>query len=726
MKRFLSLLLCLIPFISYTAPGNWQTFTSASEIRQISISDSTIWCATNGGVLKINSASHQVDKFTNTEGLAQIDIVAVAYDPRGFVWIALPDGLLQIYNLETEEWDAYNEFQNRLVISSILPHDDFVLIGSDIGVAELRLDSKNHWERTWKAEIGPVRELLIADNYIWAAQNNGLRRIELDFINKQIPNAWQQFNMASGLPSNDVTALVSYDNSVAAGTVAGLTFFDGQTWSSPEQTDHQIRDLCIWKNHIVLASNFGVYFKESSGTWSRLANAGAKVNHVCSTDQDELWLGTESEALAYYDEDVTDWVIVASDGPGSNTFSDLLIDNDGHLWATSSKNPTGGVYYYNGEKWRNFNRTNGLPHYDFRTIEIDNFNRIWAGSWGGGITMFEKMDDDSIKVTVLGAMEDNLSGISGSPAYVVITDLQRDAQGFMWFLNHSAGNKQVLDVFDMDIGWQHWTTTEGIRSDKTVTLEIDRFGRKWIGTAGNGLSVVDDNETPFDSGDDDLSQYLDKSEGLESNFINAVEEDLDGTVWIGTADGLNYWFGSDIGVRYSVINDNIQALYVDPRNNKWIGTAGGLSVLDSDNFSWKHYTTSNSELVSDFVTSFAFNEESGDIYVGTTNGLSRFETPFTKPANNLDSVKGYPNPFILEPKQSRFYIDNLALNSSVNIFTEDGYLVKSIPRSEVLGARVSWDGSNDDDEFVASGIYIYLVTTKEGSIKAGKVAVVRN
>jgi len=725
MKKYLSLLLCFAPLILFSATGNWKTFTNASDIRQLSIADSSIWCATNGGVLHINASTHDFSKFTNTEGLAQIDVSSIAYDSSGYVWIAQPDGLLQILNLETGQWDAYNEFQNRLMVSSILPHDNFVLIGSDIGVAELRLDAKNHWERTWKAEIGPVREIMIANGFIWAACEDGVRRISLDFINKQIPNAWQVFNILDGLPSNDVTSLVEFEKFIIAGTAAGIGYFDGQNWSVSEEGTQQIRDLCVWKEHLIFASSNGVSVKDASGAWIRLGNPGTHVQNIGATLNEELWLGTDNEALAYYDENLADWVKVAPDDPGSNTFSDLLIDNDGHLWATSSSKPTGGVYYFDGNRWRNWGSTTGLPHYDYRSLEIDEFGRIWAGSWGGGVTLFEKLENDSIKVTNLGAMDDNLSGVANSPAYVVVVDMKRDDAGFMWFLNREAGNKQVLDLFDMDSGWQHWTTTEGIRSEKVVALEIDRFGRKWIGTEGSGVSVVDDKETPFDPGDDDLSGFLDKSEGLESNYINAIVEDLDGTIWIGTAEGLNYWFGSDIGVRYSVINDNIQALYVDPRNNKWIGTAGGLSVLDSDNFSWKHYTTSNSPLVSDFVTCFAFNENSGEIYIGTTNGLSRFETPYTKPATSLNSVKGYPNPFLLEPQQSRFYVDNLALNSAVSIFTEDGYLVKTIPRSEVLGARVSWDGTNNDGNYVASGIYVYLVTTKEGSVKAGKVAVVR-
>jgi ligand-binding sensor domain-containing protein len=327
-------------------------------------------------------------------------------------------------------------------------------------------------------------------------------------------------------------------------------------------------------------------------------------------------------------------------------------------------------------------------------------------------------------------MDGHLSGIEGAENYVVITDLMSDDQGYMWFLNSHSGSKQSLHVYDLDSSWEHWNSADGIRSVNVSCFEIDHVGRIWIGTGAsngmgaNGVSVVDDNDSPFDKSDDDLSGFLDEAEGLESNNITALAEDLDGTMWIGTTKGLNYWFGT-LGARYSVINDNIQALYVDPRNNKWIGTAGGLSVLDSDNFSWKHYTTSNSQLVSDIITSLAFDEETGELYIGTTNGLSRFETPYTKPASNLNAVKGYPNPFVVDPENARFYIDNLALNSNVNIYTADGFLVKEIPRGEILGARVSWDGTNDNGDPVASGVYIYLVTTKDGQTKSGKIALVR-
>jgi len=714
----------ILTTLLYSA-GGWKTLTNTSEVRDFIIADSTLWAATNGGLLKLDTGDLDYMVFTNTEGLAQIDVSAVAYDKRGYIWVALPNGLLQIYHIADQKWSSYNEFENRLTVKSIFCYDDFVLIASETGIAELRLDDRGRWERTWKAEIGLVQAITIAYEAIWVAQTDGVRRIALDFPNKQIPSAWTHWSAPDGLPSNQVHAIYPYNDTIVAGTESGLAFFDGTAWGNVQLADKIIRRFCLWQGSLCLASSSGIYALIGE-SWQVIGNAGTRVTAVGANESNQLWAATDNDGFLYYDGSNGGWKPFTANGPGANTFSDLLVDRDGHLWATSSKNPTGGVYFFNGSKWLNFRRADGLAHYDYRTIEEDSYGRIWAGSWGGGVTIFEKTDDDSIRFTNLYAMDGNLYGVDVNPNYVVITKIVQDEQGNLWFLNHSAANKQVVTVFDLDNSWEHWTTTEGIRSDKVISVAIDHFGRKWIGTDGNGLSVLDDNQTSYDKTDDDLEGFLDTSDGLESNTVTALVQDLDGTIWIGTTGGLNYWFASQVGARYNVINDNILSLFVDPRNNKWIGTVGGLSILDADNFSWTHYTTSNSALVSDVVTCFALNEKTGEMYIGTTNGLSRFETPFTKPADNLNSVIGYPNPYIIDQEGSRFYIDRLALNSSVRIFTADGFLVKTIPQSQVLGARVSWDGTNDQGAQVADGIYVYLVTTKEGESKAGKIALLRH
>ncbi|MBN1479205.1 hypothetical protein EH223_16050 [candidate division KSB1 bacterium] len=730
MKRVLSLTCLLFPLILV---GQWQTFTNTSEIRQFTIADSMLWSATNGGILRVNVNTLEYKKFTNTEGLAQIDVVAIAHSPNDQLWVAMPDGLLQIMAIESGEWDSYNEFQNEIKVNALMPHHDFVLVGFDKGIAELQLDAKNRWERTWKADIGAVNTILITGEHIWVGQQDGVRRIPLDFPNKQIPSAWERYSVGDGLPGNEINELIQFDGEIVAGTATGIGYFDGLEWSRSELSDHNVQSLCRWKEQLVIASPLGVKVRDQYGLWTNVGQAGANSVSVKSSSNDNLWLGTSDDGLHVWAD--TLWNPLALNCPNSNVFSDLLVDRDGHLWATSTKKPTGGVYYFNGTTWKNFTRPNGLATFEYHAIEEDLHGRIWAGSWGGGVTLFEKVGDDSITFTNLYSMDGNLSGVIGAENYVVITDIKSDEHGNLWFLNSDADDKRVLHVYDLEDRWQHWLATEsaseeGIRSVKVLCLEIDATGRKWIGTGSssgggaNGLSVLDDKGTPFDTSDDDLKGFLDETEGLESNHVTSLAEDQNGTMWIGTTKGLNYWYGT-VGARYSVINDNIQALLVDPRNNTWIGTAGGLSVLEEDNFTWKHYTTSNSQIVSDFISCLAFDEETGELYIGTTNGLSRFKTPFTKPASNLNAVKGYPNPFIISEENPFYYIDNLTLNPHISIFTPDGYLVKTFPKTDILGARVRWDGTNNDGQIVASGIYVYLVTTKSGQSASGKIAFIK-
>jgi ligand-binding sensor domain-containing protein len=366
---------------------------------------------------------------------------------------------------------------------------------------------------------------------------------------------------------------------------------------------------------------------------------------------------------------------------------------------------------------------NQLNSIDYRDIAVDSLNRVWAASWGGGIAVFDQ-SQNNIKISFINSENGKLAGIVDNPNYVVTVGVHCDRQGNMWILNRQANNLRVLAVVDSMDNWQYFSTLDGIASTLLESFEIDLYGRKWIGTEDRGITVLDDNGTVFDKSDDDLNQGLTTVDGLESMHIRALASDVFGTNWIGTPEGLNYWSDGNVGIRYSVINDDINCIKVDARNNKWIGTSGGISVLNADGFSWQHYSTSNSPLISDNVTCFAFNENNGDVFIGTTEGLSRLETPYSRAKKTLAFVNGYPNPFILVDKPgAKYVINNLAENSSVRFFTPDGALIKRIPQSRILGSQVTWDGKNEKGDLVASGIYIYLVRA-DGDTRVGKVAVI--
>jgi len=720
MKNSLKIFSFLFLFLSLSvhdvlpAIGDWKTFTSARDVRDIAMSDSVIWCATNGGVVKYLPQQDRFNIITNTDGLVSNDIVAIAVNSRGYVWAASQDGRLNVRDPQSGTWFIKTDYR-KLTINDLTPYGDSVFVALDIGVS---LYDAGKWEVKETYKIGSSNQILIADSTIWVATKEGLKMASLSFPNLMAPSAWHTFTTADGLPDNEVFCVFKYQDYVVAGTNAGLTFYDGQSWMPPEQIGMKIWDLTAWQNELVASTDKGIYARNFSCVWSRLGEEVKNAQHADVFSDGSLWLGLKDEGVARYNETKNSWQFFQPNGPVDNKFNALIFDKNGNLWTAS---PSGGVSRFDGNTWSVFTRENGfLNSNDIRDLAVDDQNRIWVASWGGGVSILEEVDGTMTATSI----KDKLAGVAVNPNYVVVVKLLADEQGNIWILNREANDKRVLAVVDKNNNWQYFSINDGIPSVLVTDIAIDGFGRKWLGTE-IGIVVINDNGTPLDKSDDSIDGRLTKEDGLEDILIRSLAYDRDGVMWIGTPGGLNYWFEGQVGVRYNVINDDINCIDVDVRNNKWIGTSGGLSVLDSDGFTWRHYSTSNSPLVSDNVTCFAFDQETGYVYIGTTNGLSRLETPYTKPAPNLNAVTGYPNPFILDGPHPQFYIENLAENASIRIYTPDGFLVKYIPQQKILGSRAVWDGTNDRGEMVASGVYLYLITTENDLSRVGKVAVIK-
>jgi hypothetical protein len=721
MKRMIHICLFLLlsaQWIGATV-GDWKTFTNTKDVRQLVCRDSILWAATEGGVVRFNVNKKQFTVYTNSEGLSVNDVVAITMDQRGRVWAGLSNGDLNIYSPQQDTWALKTDYHGY-VIQDLLAYGDSIFVSLSIGVS---LYDSRRWEVKETYKIGDVRRVRIAQRTIWAALKNGVRRARLDFPNLIAPSAWTSYSSLSGLSQDESFAIQEFDNKIFVGTGKGISVYDGSAWLTPELKDFSISDLGLWQNKLLAVTGDGIWVRTAAGAWSRLANWINTAERVAVDGNNTIWLAVRDAGLGYYKSGDSQWTILEPNGPADNKFSALAFDLNGNLWTVS---PSGGISRFDGKNWITFSNNNGkLNANDYRDVVVDNRNRVWAGSWGGGIAIIET-SKDSFKISYHNSKNKRLAGIVGDANYVVVNKLVKDSKGRIWISNRQAADQRVLAVVDSLDNWQYFTTLEGIRSSFLTALTIDDRGRKWIGTENAGISVLDDKSTPFDKRDDDLSQGLGSEDGLISLQINSLASDLDGLLWMATPDGLQYWYsGNAKRPNFSIINDNVNVVAVDVRNNKWIGTVGGLTMLEADGFTRQHYSTSNSALVSDYVTCFAFDEKYGYVYIGTTNGLSRLETPYTKPASDLSLVTGYPNPFLLDGSSAIFHIDNLAEKSSMRIYTPEGQLVRYVPAEKILGSRASWDGRNDRGEFVAGGIYLFLITTESGMSKTGKVAVIR-
>jgi hypothetical protein len=92
-------------------------------------------------------------------------------------------------------------------------------------------------------------------------------------------------------------------------------------------------------------------------------------------------------------------------------------------------------------------------------------------------------------------------------------------------------------------------------------------------------------------------------------------------------------------------------------------------------------------------------------------------------SQNLDNVVVYPNPF--EPKlgHTKVTFDNLTGYVRIKIYKKTGELIYEKVTSTTDG-RADWNLINNDGSGVASGIYLYLISSGDSKC-SGKIAVLK-
>ncbi|MCC6129256.1 MAG: response regulator [Acidobacteria bacterium] len=160
----------------------------------------------------------------------------------------------------------------------------------------------------------------------------------------------------------------------------------------------------------------------------------------------------------------------------------------------------------------------------------------------------------------------------GLPQNSVIA-LTQTRDGYLWL-----GTYEGLVRFD-GIGFTAFNekNTPGLRNRRTRILLEDRAGTLWIGTQGGGLSFYRDGS--FGT--------LGKAEGLASDTIESLNESPEGSLWIGTRNGLSRLVNGRFrtyGRSDGLLNESVRALASSPSGTVWAGTDAGLFRLDGDRF----------------------------------------------------------------------------------------------------------------------------------------------
>ncbi len=453
-------------------------------------------------------------------------------------------------------------------------------------------------------------------------------------------------------------------------------------------------------------------------------------------------------------------------GPEKNWFYFIKYDQDrlytagGMFYADISKDPkrigTIQILDINNEEWSkcddNVTSVTGYNYIDINCVEPDpkNPDHLFAGGKNG---MFEFKDCKLVNYFNPDTSPIQSAIDRGTPLnnnYVfVYSILYDDDETTLWLLNSQGESNSIMEYNTANGEFTLHSKEELIYNGSTllnlIGLMQDSRGLFWF--------VNNDHNLPsfycYQPSTDAILSFVPKQNqdgtSISTTKIGCIAEDLDGNIWVGTGTGPIVIYASDItsnspeynqikvprndGTNYAdylLSNIDILSIAIDGAGRKWFGTNGnGVYLISEDNMTQlQHFTAAETPLLSDVVYSISINNESGEVFFGTDNGLCSYVSDATEPSEEMtkDNVYAYPNP--VKPDYTGLItITGLSLNSDVKIVSSNGTLVAEGTSN---GGTFTWDGCDYNGKKVVSGVYIVLTATSEGKKgTACKIAIIR-
>ena len=218
---------------------------------------------------------------------------------------------------------------------------------------------------------------------------------------------------------------------------------------------------------------------------------------------------------------------------------------------------------------------------------------------------------------------------------------------------------------------------------------------------------------------------------MASNLILSLAKDREGQIWIGTDKGLAVFYNPENVFEQDIIesqqvlvevdgyvepilnNESISAIAIDGANRKWFGTQNsGLFLYSSDGSEQlQHFTENNSPLFSNNITSLAINQNTGEVFIGTGQGLISYKGEAIVGQASHNNVLVYPNP-VRDDYSGPIAIKGLVQDANVKITDINGLLVAELT---ALGGQAVWDGTNGNGIRVSTGVYLVFSTNDYGT-----------
>jgi len=754
-------LLCLSLFLSplifaQDYSGQWKGHYSYLNITGIAHDQNNILASAENAIFKHDTTTQESSNTSTIHGLTgetisyyyYSDIYAtsvIGYD-NGLVEVVTPDKVITVVDILNKPSIPPNIKR----INHIYEFNGLVYLSCDFGISTYSLDNLEFEESYFIGNAGgqiSIKQTTVKDQYIYAATIEGIKRAQHADSNIIDFSLWETLTT----PSTNWKSITTFNDRIyAIDNVNSLyynyngTSFDNQINLTNNVLDHRVAN---GKMLITSESTTNIYDAPLTNILTINNQPEYESNFTVSTlVNNNVFIGTDNNGIFSFN--LSDGILnqqIKPDGPTENNIFTITAANN-ELWAVYGKYTVSGgpspitkkgFSHLKNNTWKNTPYDSVLGAGNLINVSINPFNpnQVFMTSFWHG---FIEVNND-IPTTLYN--ETNTNNFVLWNNWILSGKSTFDSDGKLWFTTVRVDDafkvydpqNNTLNSFSLSNVIANPASGENSFGD----IEIDQNNTKWIATRRNGvIGFSENNGVPI------VKKITDQNGNLPVEIIKALAIDNDNNLWIGTRDGLRVlyntsgFFSTSNPQAESIIileegipkelmfGQTITDIKVDGANNKWISTLdAGVFLFSPDGQNTiYHFTKDNSPLPSNGITDMSIDHTTGKIYFATEKGMVAFNANATTSADNLENVIIQPNP--VRPNYSgNIIIKGLVDGANIKITDISGNLVDE---NTVKGGTYEWNQTAFGKHKVASGVYIVMITTKDGEESTiEKVMIVR-
>ncbi|WP_145925107.1 sensor histidine kinase [Pseudoalteromonas luteoviolacea] len=540
---------------------------------------------------QIKPAQYELDSlsdirhFSTRQGLPTGAVYKTVQDNAGMLWLATNgEGLCQYIGDHFRCFNESHGLNNNRVWDIETSASGKLILATDNGLNIFDGQKFHTLKIASKSFAGKVDHVAIIDETLFFSSNNALYRFKenaLEQISPRIP-----FKLINDLEADGDTLWIA--------TNSGLFQL-----SRRKLAQFQFESTCLGPTNAVTSTPEHVYFSLRSGevchlnksTQSTAVLSGINTPNITAmffdSEQNTLWLGDDSQGVFKVSHQRAQ-NFNKQNGLSDKHIRNIMKDSQGNIWISTYG---GGVNRIKESGFKLLTRRSGLLNE--RVSALANINeQLWLGQYGTGVQILENNEwlepIEPIYNHYIHSIAQDQQGRVWLGSRQGITVLGEHSSIHIW-REQGLSADIIHQIVPVPNGCLYMATHQGLyrscdnqlqllevsKRQYIIDVFIDHTERVWFVTNGDGTFFVENNTV----------YRFTESGGLPSNWAYSIEQDENGTVFLGTRTGVlalkatgEQWVGRHISTQEGLSSNIVLGLKYQ-QGYLWIGTERGNNRL---------------------------------------------------------------------------------------------------------------------------------------------------